>query len=123
MTAKLVTRAILITAIAYMAAIAAFMLLGATRDVALFLGGSTALMALSLLMVTRGVLEAVNPQRGESEGGIFRFCSDAFMILTPGDLGPAAKASISAAILYFTKMVVFGDAMLGLPPIWFSLTG
>lgn len=123
MTAKLVTRAILITAIAYVTAIAAFMFLGASRDVSLFLGGSTALMALALLMLTRGVLEAMNPDRGVNEGGLFRYCSDAFMVLTPGEMGAAGKALIAAAIIYFTKMVVFGDAMLGMPPLWLMLMG
>jgi hypothetical protein len=122
MTVKLVTRAIFITAGVYVAAIAAFTLMGATRQVALFFGGSTALMALAALMLARGVLETVG-EGGVKQGGVFRLISDPFLILTPGSLGPGAKAFIAAGILYFTKIFVFGDVALGLPPLWFMLFG
>jgi len=90
--------------------------------VALFFGGSTALMALAALMLARGVLESIS-ESGVKEGGFFRLISDPFLILAPGSMGPGPKAFIAAGILYFTKVFVFGDVALGLPPLWFVLFG
>ena len=123
MTAKLVMRAIFITAFVYVAAIVGFTFMGATRQVALFFGGSTALMALALLMVTRGVMEMSPAGRKPKEGGLLRRASDPFLVLVPGEIGPKGKAFISAGILYFTKIFVFGDVALSLPPLWFAIMG
>lgn len=123
MTAKLVMRAIFITAFVYVAAIIGFTLVGATKQVALFFGGSTALTVLALLMVTRGVLEMSPPERKPKEGGLLRLASDPFLVLVPGEMGAKGKAFISAGILYFTKIFVFGDVALSLPPLWFMIMG
>ncbi len=123
MTPKHVVRAILITALVYVAAILAFILLGASQQVALFFGGSTALMALAFLMITRGVVEMMQGEGALAEGGLFRLISDPFLVLVPGGVSDQAKALLSAGILYFTKVFVFGDVALGLPPLWFAMFG
>lgn len=119
MNAKLVMRAIFITVIFYVAAILAFSLMGATREVSLFFGGSLALTALALLMLARGLLERM--KGAPAQGGLVRMLTDPFLILVPGGMRDSTKALGAALILYFTKIFVFGDTALGLPPIWFVL--
>jgi general stress protein CsbA len=121
MTAKLAMRAIFITAAIYVAAILTFTLMGASREVSLFFGGSMALTVLALVMLTRGILERMARDRKRESGGALNFVSDPFLILVPGQMRDSTKAFGAAAILYFTKIFVFGDAALGLPPIWFTI--
>lgn len=119
-------RGVLILAAAYVLGVVTFATGGFPPMAAVFLGGSYALSALSALMLSRGVLEIF---LGLDRPGVFflvlRRVSDPLLAmlgpLTPAFLVPFAQALYAAFLFYFLKTFLFGDAVLGAPPLFIML--
>jgi hypothetical protein len=119
-------RGVAILALAYMLGVATFYWGGFPPIASVFLGGSYALSALSALMLSRGLLDMF---LGLDRPGVFfivlRRVSDPLLAMlapvTPGFLVPFAQALYAAFLFYFLKTFLFGDAVLGLPPLFIVL--
>ncbi len=119
-------RGLLILCLAYVLGVATFAFGGYPLVAATFLGGSYALSALAALLFSRGILEFfVGIDRDIAFFTVLRKLSDPLMALiapvTPGFLLPFAASLYGAFLLYFLKTFLFGDALLGLPPLFIVL--
>jgi hypothetical protein len=123
-------RGLFVLCVAYFLGVATFAFGGYPIVAATFLGGSYALSALAALLFSRGILELfVGIHRDIAFFTVLRKISDPLMALieplTPGFLLPFAASLYGAFLLYFLKTFLFGDAVLGVPPLfillWFFL--
>ncbi|KGF70193.1 hypothetical protein LL06_06550 [Hoeflea sp. BAL378] len=124
---KLAVRGLIIVALTYLAAVATFLLGGAPGMVAVFLGGTYSLTALAALLFSRGLLEfVVGVDREIAFFVVLKRVTDPLLALfdpvTPGFLLPFAASLYSAFLLFFFKVFLFGDAFLGLPPLFIVVT-
>jgi hypothetical protein len=119
-------RGLLILVVTYLLAVGTFLWAGAAGIAAVFLGGSYALTALAALLFSRGVLEAViGVDREVAFFVVLRRVTDPLIALfgpiTPSFLTPSAVSLYVAFLFYFLKVFLFGDALLGLPPLFILL--
>lgn len=119
-------RGLIIVALAYVLAVATFLILGAGPMVAVYLGGTYALTAMAALLFSRGVLElVVGIDRDIAFFVVLKRITDPLMAIfapiTPGFLMPFAAALYAAFLFFFLKVFLFGDAYLGLPPLFILL--
>jgi len=117
---------ILIVAITYVMAVATFLYTDAPGIVAVYLGGTYALTALAALLFSRGVLELlVGVDRDIAFFTVLRKVSDPLLALvqpiTPKFLLPFAVSLYAAFLFFFLKVFLFGDAFLGIPPLFILL--
>lgn len=113
----------LIMATTYVLAVLTFVLAGAPQMVAVYLGGTYALTALAALQFSRGILELmVGTDRDIAFFVVMRKISDPleslFAPITPSFLLPFAVSLYGAFLLFFLKLFLFGDAFLGVPPLF-----
>lgn len=111
---------------AYLLGVVAFLATGLPPVAAVFLGGSYALSALSAVLFSRGLLEFfIGVDREIAFFFVMRRITDPllalFGVLTPGFLLPFAACFYVAFLLYALKVFLFGDAFLGLPPLFILL--
>lgn len=111
---------------AYLLGVATFVAGGLPPAAAVFLGGSYALSALAALMFSRGALEFfVGVERETAFFVVLRRVTDPLLALvgplTPGFLLPFAASLHAAFLFYFLKTFLFGDAVLGVPPLFILL--
>jgi len=123
---KLALRGLIIIALTYLAAVATFLIGGAPGIVAVFLGGTYALTALAALLFSRGLLEfVVGVDREIAFFVVLKRVTDPLLALfdpiTPGFLLPFAASLYTAFLFFFFKIFLFGDAFLGLPPLFIVL--
>ncbi len=119
-------RGVLIVAAAYVLGVLTFLWGGFPQIVAVIFGGAYALSAVSAFLVSRGLLELF---LGLDRPGVFflalRRVTDPLMALagpvTPAFLVPFAQALYAAFLFYFLKTFLFGDAVLGVPPLFIVL--
>lgn len=116
-------RGLAVLVAAYLLGVATFALSGLPVVAAVFLGGSYALSALAALMFSRGVLEfVIGVDRPIAFFVVLRRITDPLLALigpvTPGFLLPFAASLYAAFIFYFLKTFLFGDAVLGVPPLF-----
>lgn len=119
-------RGLIIVAMAYLMAVATFLVLKAPPMVAVYLGGTYALTAMAALLFSRGVLElVVGIDREIAFFVVLKRITDPLLALfapiTPGFLLPFAAALYAAFLFFFLKVFLFGDAYLGLPPLFILL--
>lgn len=119
-------RGVIIVALAYVLAVATFLVLRAPPMVAVYLGGTYALTALASLMFARGLLEFfIGVEREIAFFVVMRRITDPLMALihplTPGFLAPFAVSLYAAFLFFFLKVFLFGDAFLGVPPLFILL--
>lgn len=119
-------RGLIILALSYVLAVATFLIIGAAPMVAVYLGGTYALTAMAALLFSRGVLElVVGIDREIAFFVVLKRITDPLMALfgplTPGFLLPFAAALYAAFLFFFLKVFLFGDAYLGLPPLFILL--
>ncbi|WP_187971872.1 hypothetical protein [Aquibium microcysteis] len=117
---------LLILAATYLAAVVTFILGGAPQAVAIYLGGTYALTALAAFLFSRGVLEfIVGVDRDIVFFVVLRRVTDPLLALTapitPGFLMPFAVSLYAAFLFFFLKLFLFGDAYLGVPPLFIPL--
>ena len=117
---------IFILAGTYVMAIATFLLGGMPGEVAVLLGGTYALTAIAAFLFSRGVLEfVVGSDRNITFFVVLRKVTDPLLALvapiTPGFLMPFAIALYGAFLFFFLKVFLFGDAFLGVPPLFIVL--
>jgi hypothetical protein len=111
---------------AYLLGVVAFLVAGQPPVVAVFLGGAYALSALSAVLFSRGVLEFfIGVDREIAFFVVMRRITDPLLALfaavTPPFLLSFAAAFYVAFLLYVLKVFLFGDAFLGLPPLFILL--
>lgn len=116
-------RGVLIIAATYCLAVVAFLAGGAPGIVAVYLGGTYALTALTALLFSRGVLEfIVGVDREIAFFVVLRRVTDPLLAvvrpITPGFLLPFAVSLYAAFLFFFLKLFLFGDAYLGVPPLF-----
>jgi hypothetical protein len=121
-----VMRGIAILALTYLLAVATFLVLSAPGIVAVYLGGTYALTAIASLLFARGLLELfVGVDRDIAFFVVMRRVSDPLIALvgpiTPGFLLPFAVSLYAAFLFFFLKLFLFGDAYLGVPPLFILL--
>lgn len=114
---------ILIIAAAYAVAVATFLLGGAPGISAVYLGGTYALTALASFLFARAVLElVVGIDRDIAFFVALKRITDPLIAviapLTPGFLVPFAISFFAAFFYFFLKLFLFGDAYLGVPPLF-----
>lgn len=117
---------LLILAATYLAAVVTFILGGAPQAVAIYLGGTYALTALAAFLFSRGVLELlVGVDRDIVFFVVLRRVTDPLLALTapitPGFLLPFAVSLYAAFLFFFLKLFLFGDAYLGVPPLFIPI--
>lgn len=117
---------LLILAATYLAAVVTFLLGGAPQAVAIYLGGTYALTALAAFLFSRGVLEfLVGIDRDIVFFVVLRRVTDPLVALTapltPGFLLPFAVSLYAAFLFFFLKLFLFGDAYLGVPPLFIPI--
>lgn len=118
-----VIRGLLIVGLTYALAVVTFLIGGAPEIVAIYLGGTYALTALAALLFSRGVLEFfIGVDREIAFFVVLRRVTDPLIALvapiTPGFLLPFAVALYAAFLFFFLKLLLFGDAYLGIPPLF-----
>lgn len=116
-------RGMLILIATYVMAVFTFAIAGAPQIVAVYLGGSYALTALAALQFSRGVLELmIGTDRDIAFFVVMRKISDPlealFAPITPRFLLPFAVSLYVAFLFFFLKLLLFGDAFLGVPPLF-----
>lgn len=126
MMASPAIRGILILALTYVLAVLTFVLGGAPGMAAVYLGGTYALTALAALLFSRGILELmVGVDRDIAFFVVLRRTTDPLIALfagiTPGALVPFAVSLYVAFLFFFLKLFLFGDAYLGVPPLFIVL--
>lgn len=114
---------LVILGLTYMLAVVTFLIGGAPQVVAIYLGGTYALTALAALLFSRGVLEFfIGVDRDIAFFVVLRRVTDPLLALvapiTPGFLLPFAVALYAAFLFFFLKLLLFGDAFLGIPPLF-----
>ena len=106
----------------YLLAVVTFLAGGAPGIVAVYLGGAYALSAIAAFLFARGLLEFVFGEREITFFVVLRKVTNPFLALvapiTPGFLMPFAAALYGAFLFFFLKIVLFGDAFFGLPPLF-----
>ncbi|ADZ70930.1 hypothetical protein [Polymorphum gilvum] len=117
---------LLLLAATYLLAVVTFILGGAPGTVAVYLGGTYALTALAAFLFSRGVLEfVVGADRNITFFVVLRKLTDPLLALvapiTPGFLLPFAVSLYGAFLFFFLKLFLFGDAYLGVPPLFILL--
>lgn len=120
---NLAVRGLLILVLTYGSAVLTFILAGAPQMVAVYLGGTYALTALAALQFSRGVLEMlIGTGRDIVFFVVLRRISDPlqalFKPITPSFLLPFAVSLYVAFLFFFLKLFLFGDAFLGVPPLF-----
>ncbi len=123
MTQASALNGLFILAATYILAVATFLLGGAPEAVAIYLGGTYALTALAALLFSRGVLEFfVGVDRDIAFFVVLRKVTDPLLALVaplaPGFLLPFAVSLYGAFLFFFLKLFLFGDAYLGVPPLF-----
>lgn len=116
-------RGVMILAVTYCLAVVTFLIGGAPGIVAVYLGGTYALTALAALLFSRGVLELiVGVDREIAFFVVLRRVSDPLLAVvrpvTPEFLLPFAVSFYAAFLFFFLKLFLFGDAYLGVPPLF-----
>jgi hypothetical protein len=119
-------RGLFIIAITYILAVATFLFTKAPGIVAVYLGGTYALTALAALLFSRGILELfIGVDRDIAFFVVMRRISDPLLALlqpiTPKFLLPFAVSLYAAFLFFFFKLFLFGDAYLGVPPLFIVL--
>jgi hypothetical protein len=119
-------RGLFIIAITYILAVATFLFTQAPGIVAVYLGGTYALTALAALLFSRGILELfIGVDRDIAFFVVMRRISDPLLALlqpiTPKFLLPFAVSLYAAFLFFFFKLFLFGDAYLGVPPLFIVL--
>ena len=119
-------RGLFIVIVTYVGAVATFLIGGAPGIVAVYLGGTYALTALTALLFSRGLLELViGVDRDIAFFVVLRKVSDPLLALvspiTPGFLVPFAMSLYAAFLFFFLKLFLFGDGFLGIPPLFILL--
>ncbi len=119
-------RGLLVIAITYILAVATFLLYQTPGIVAVYLGGTYALTALAALLFSRGILELfIGVDRDIAFFVVMRRVSDPLLALlepiTPKFLLPFAVSLYAAFCFFFLKLFLFGDAYLGVPPLFIVL--
>lgn len=119
-------RGLVIIVGAYVLGVITFAAGGFPAIAAVFLGGSYALTALAALMFSRGVLELfLGVDRPITFFVVLRRITDPLLALfdplTPGFLLPFAASLYAAFLFYLLKTFLFGDAVLGVPPLFILL--
>ncbi|WP_249695111.1 hypothetical protein [Stappia sp. WLB 29] len=114
---------ILLLIATYLLALVTFLIAGAPANVAIFLGGTYALTGLAAFLFSRGVLEFfVGSDRDLTFFVVLRKLTDPLVALTapitPGFLMPFAVCLYSAFLFFLLKLFLFGDAYLGVPPLF-----
>lgn len=114
---------ILLLIATYLLALVTFLAAGAPANVAIFLGGTYALTGLAAFLFSRGVLEFfVGSDRDLTFFVVLRKLTDPLLALTapltPGFLMPFAVCLYSAFLFFLLKLFLFGDAFLGVPPLF-----
>ena len=117
---------LIIIAATYAMAVLTFLLGGLPSVAAVYLGGTYALTALSSFLLARGILECfVSFNRDAAFFVAMRRLTDPLMAvvapITPGFLVPFAAALYAAFLYFFLKLFLFGDAFLGVPPLFIVL--
>lgn len=117
---------LLIVVATYLLAVVTFILGGAPQIVAVYLGGTYALTALAAFLFSRGVLELfVGTDRDIAFFVVLRRITDPLLALaapiTPGFLLPFAVSLYAAFLFFFLKLFLFGDAYLGVPPLFIPI--
>lgn len=118
-----VIRGLLIVGLTYALAVVTFLIGGAPQIVAIYLGGTYALTAMAALLFSRGVLEFfIGVDRDIAFFVVLRRVTDPLLALvapiTPGFLLPFAVTLYAAFLFFFLKLLLFGDAFLGIPPLF-----
>jgi hypothetical protein len=126
MTLSPTLRGLVVLAATYCLAVATFILGGAPGIVAVYLGGTYALTAIAALLFSRGILELlVGVDRDIAFFVVLRRVSDPLIALyrpiTPEVLLPFAVSLYGAFLYFFLKLFLFGDAYLGVPPLFILL--
>ena len=121
-----VLRGVFIVAAAYSLAVVFFLVAGAPEMLAVYLGGAYALTAFAAFLFSRGVLELfVGVDRDIVFFVVLRRLTDPLLALvspvTPGFLLPFAVSLYAAFLFFGFKVFLFGDAFLGLPPLFILL--
>lgn len=119
-------RGLFYLALAYVMAVGTFLIGGAPPIVAIYLGGTYALTAIAALLFSRGVLEfAIGVDRDIAFFVVLRRLTDPMLALvaplSPGFLLPFAVSLYGAFLFFFLKLFLFGDAFLGVPPLFILL--
>ena len=122
----LALRGLLIVGITYVLGVGIWIWGGAPANAAVFLGASYALTALAAVLFSRGILEFfLGMDREIAFFVVLRRVTDPlialFAPLTPGFLLPFAVTLYTAFLFYFFKVFLFGDALLGVPPLFIVL--
>ncbi|AXS41987.1 hypothetical protein [Breoghania sp. L-A4] len=117
---------LLILAATYLLAFGTFLLGGAPANVAVYLGGTYALTALAAFLFSRGILElVVGADRDITFFVVLKKVTDPLLALTapltPAFLLPFAVSLYAAFLYFFLKLFLFGDAYLGVPPLFILL--
>jgi len=117
---------ILLLVATYLLALGTFLFAGAPAEVAVFLGGTYALTGLAAFLFSRGVLELfVGSDRNITFFVVLRKLTDPLLALTapitPGFLMPFAVSLYAAFLFFLLKLFLFGDAFLGVPPLFILL--
>lgn len=117
---------ILLLIATYLLALGTFLFAGAPAEVAVFLGGTYALTGLAAFLFSRGVLEFfVGADRNLTFFVVLRKLTDPLLALTapitPGFLMPFAVSLYAAFLFFLLKLFLFGDAFLGVPPLFILL--
>lgn len=123
---RLALRGLLILGVTYALAVLTFLLGGFPQQASVYLGGTYALTGLASFLVARGILELfVSFNRDASFFVAMRSLTDPLIALvkpiTPGFLVPFAATLYAAFLFFFLKLFLFGDAYLGIPPLFILL--
>lgn len=116
-------RGLLILGLTYLLAVVTFLIGGAPQIVAIYLGGTYALTALAALLFSRGILELfIGVDRDITFFVVLRRVTEPLIALvmpiTPGFLLPFAVSLYAAFLFFLLKLLLFGDAFLGVPPLF-----
>jgi hypothetical protein len=119
-------RGLFIVAMTYILAVATFLFYQTPGIVSVYLGGTYALTALAALLFSRGILELfIGVDRDIAFFVVLRRISDPLLALlqpvTPSFLLPFAVSLYAAFCFFFLKLFLFGDAYLGVPPLFIVL--
>lgn len=110
----------------YLIAVVTFILGGAPQAVAVYLGGTYALTALAAFLFSRGLLEFfIGMDRDIVFFVVLKRVTDPLLglvaPLTPGFLLPFAVSLYAAFLFFFLKLFLFGDAFMGVPPLFIPI--
>lgn len=119
-------RGVLVLCITFILGVGAFAFGGHSPVAATYSGGSYALSALAALLFSRGVLDFfIGVDRDIAFFTVMRKITDPLLALfapiTPGFLLPFAASLYVAFLMYFLKVFLFGDIVMGLPPLFILL--